>query len=258
LALDNRQIDSDALDQLKNNPDYYRTSSSLLDKLDTTPVPRSELLRNLFLYMDRRALSRFLFLNELYQTSISLHGSVFEFGVRYGVNTCLFTSLRGIYEPYNHNRKIVSFDTFSGFPSTSNANDSDNAETGQFSVPKTYEDHLEEVLMIHEKLAPLDNIKKFELVKGDVMETLPAYIEQHQETMISLAYFDFDLFEPTLFGLSQIEPYLVDGAIIGFDEINCEEWPGETLALRKWIRDRNMPVYHSKFKSAGGYLVFKR
>ena len=133
-----------------------------------------------------------------------------------------------------------------------------NAETGQFAVPENYEDHLKEVLTIHEKLAPINNIKKFELVKGDVLETLPSYLEQHQESMISFAYFDFDLFEPTLFGLNQIEPYLVDGAIIGFDEINCEEWPGETLALRKWIGDRNMSVYHSQFKSAGGYIVFNR
>ncbi len=254
--MDNREINSDALNQLENNPDYYRTSLSLLDKLDATPVPRSELLRNLFLYTDRRALSRFLFLNELYQTSISLHGSVFEFGVRYGVNTCLLTSLRGIYEPYNHNRKIVSFDTFSGFPSTSNANDGVKAETGQFAVPETYEDHLEEVLMIHEKLAPIDNVKKFELVKGDVIDTLPEYLNKHQETMISLVYLDFDIFEPTLFALEQIEPYLVNGAVVAFDEINDKEWPGETVALRKWIGKRGMSVRHSKFKAAGGYLIY--
>ncbi len=40
-----------------------------------------------------------------------------EFGVKWGQNLALFQSFRGMYEPYNHNRKIIGFDTFEGFPS---------------------------------------------------------------------------------------------------------------------------------------------
>ena len=28
----------------------------------------------------------------------------------------LFESLRAVYEPYNHSRKVVGFDTFAGYP----------------------------------------------------------------------------------------------------------------------------------------------
>ena len=40
-----------------------------------------------------------------------------EFGVRWGRNMSLYTSLRHIYEPYNSSREIIGFDTFEGFPS---------------------------------------------------------------------------------------------------------------------------------------------
>lgn len=252
------ETDSDAQDQLKNNPGYYKSSNSLIEQLKNSPIPNAELLRNLFIYQDRRALSRFLFLNELYQKNIQLHGSIFEFGVRYGVNTCLFSSLRGIYEPYNHNRKIVAFDTFCGFPTVDADTDSVHAEEGQFGVPNSYEDHLEEVLNIHEKLAPVEGIKKFQLVKGNVETTLPLYLKEHPETMISFAYLDFDIFEPTFSALNNIEPYLVNGAIVAFDEINVADWPGETVALRRWIGERNMHVFQSQFKAAGGYVIFER
>jgi len=48
---------------------------------------------------------------------------------------------------------------------------------------------------------------------------------------VSLAYFDFDLYEPTLKCLQAIRPRLVKGSVVGFDELNDPDSPGETLAL---------------------------
>ncbi len=252
------QIDSDALEQINTNEDYYENNLSLISQLKSSPIPENELSRNLFLYQDRRALSRFLFIHELYEKSIHLHGNIFEFGVRYGVNTSLFTSLRGILEPFNHNRKLVAFDTFEGFASVDSEKDGDHVENGSFGVTQDYELYLKKILCMHEKLAPIENIQKFKLVKGDVIEVLPNYLAENPETIISLAYFDFDIYQPTITSLIAIEPYLSDGAIIAFDEINTPEWPGETVALREWIGDRNMPILHSQFRSAAGYVVYRR
>lgn len=250
--------ESDVNEQKNLNEEYYDSNTRLTDLLQKSPIPKSELSRNLFLYLDRRALSRFLFLNEIYTLGLKLHGSIFEFGVRYGVNTSLFTSLRGIHEPFNHNRKIIAYDTFAGFPTVSKYFDKAVVAEGEFSVPPGYELHLEEVLSIHEKLAPIESVKKFELIKGDVTKTLPHYLEKNPHTLISLAYFDFDLYEPTLFSLETIEPYLTDNAVIAFDELNVENWPGETKAVREWIGDRNMPVLHSNYRAAAGYILFRK
>ena len=38
-----------------------------------------------------------------------------EFGVEWGSTLSLLIKLRSIHEPYNYSRKIIGFDTFSGF-----------------------------------------------------------------------------------------------------------------------------------------------
>ncbi len=156
----------DSAQQERLNPEDYANRGQLKELLFNSPIPREEILLNIGLYIDRRLLSRFLYVQELYTAQMKLHGSIFEFGVRYGQNLALLTSMRGIYEPFNHNRKIVGFDTFSGFPEV-DAVDTEKWKAGDFNVPEGYQQYLEHILLTHEKLAPVESIKKFELVKGD-------------------------------------------------------------------------------------------
>ena len=53
------------------------------------------------------------------------------------------------------------------------------------------------MLSYHEKESPISHLRRYEIVKGDVIETLPAYLKRHPETVIALAYFDLDLYQPT-------------------------------------------------------------
>src|SRR5687768_5698986 len=79
---------------------------NLLEMLRNSPIPEGELLANLGLYLNRQTLSRIFFINDLYRKITNIHGIVVEFGVRWGQNLSLFSSFRGMYEPYNYNRKI--------------------------------------------------------------------------------------------------------------------------------------------------------
>lgn len=206
----------------------------LSQALRNTPIPDDEILANLNLFFGRSALSRTLFMNEIYQSIVNHHGVIMEFGVRWGQNLALLTSLRNIYEPYNITRKIIGFDTFEGFP---HVHDKDGCartvSTGALGVSKSYEKVLSEILLAQESLGPRPNVCKHRLINGDVVDTLPEYLQQHPETIISLAYFDFDLYEPTLKSLKAIKPYLTKGSIVAFDELISEEFPGETIALRE-------------------------
>jgi len=120
--------------QKRLNPDEFARRQSLFELMKGSPLPEEELLSNIGLFIDRRMLSRFLFLQELYKVQLGIHGSIFEFGVRYGQNLTLLTSLRGIFEPFNHNRKIIGFDTFTGFPSV-NPLDTEKWKAGDYNVP---------------------------------------------------------------------------------------------------------------------------
>jgi len=65
-------------------------------------------------------------MNDLYRKSMDMHGVIMEFGVRWGQDLALFECFRGMYEPFNHNWKILGFDTFSGFPSVHEKDGSDD------------------------------------------------------------------------------------------------------------------------------------
>ncbi|MDP3014301.1 MAG: TylF/MycF/NovP-related O-methyltransferase [Candidatus Subteraquimicrobiales bacterium] len=198
------------------------------------PLPQTEILTNLGLFLNRQTLSRILFMNLLYQKIIDVHGIIIEFGVRWGQNLALFESFRGMYEPFNYNRKIVGFDTFEGFPST-DAKDGKHAiaSAGAYAVTDKYEEYLEQILDYHEHESPLPHIKKYELVKGDATVEVDKYMERNPETIIALAYFDFDIYQPTKKCLEAIKDRLTKGSVIGFDELNCHEFPGETTAFKE-------------------------
>jgi hypothetical protein len=218
----------------------------LLDLMMNSPIPPDEILYNLGLYIPRQALSRILFINELYQKIIDVHGVTMEFGVRWGQNLSLFQSFRGIYEPYNYSRTIVGFDTFAGFSST-DTKDGAGKTVGDYSVSEGYERYLNEVLSIHESFSPIAHKRKFVTIKGDASQTIHSYLAENPHTIVALAYFDMDVYRPTKDCLEAIIPRLTKGSVIGFDELNCAEFPGETLAamevlgLNRWAI-RRLPM----------------
>jgi hypothetical protein len=222
---------------------------NLAQRLRQSRVPDQELLDNLGLYLTRQTLSRINFMQTLYAMIVPVHGVIMEFGVRWGQNMALFTSLRGIHEPFNYNRRIIGFDTFEGFPSVADE-DGGSVQAGDYAVSDGWKQELDILLNIHAQGSPIPHKKKHELVTGDASQSLPAYLAQQPETVIALAYFDFDLYKPTRDCLEAIQPYLTKGSVLAFDELNTPEFPGETIAVREVFglsryairRDPNNPL----------------
>ncbi|MCP6719112.1 MAG: crotonobetainyl-CoA--carnitine CoA-transferase [Patescibacteria group bacterium] len=223
-----------------------------------TPIPPNEILQNLGLYINRQLLSKILFMHELYIKIINIHGIIIEFGTRWGQNLALFESFRGIYEPYNYSRKIVGFDTFEGFPSIHEKDGHRKvSKVGAYSVTENYEEHLESILDYHESESPLSHIKKYEILKGDVLVTFEDYLNKNPETIISLAYFDLDIYEPTKKCLELIKPYLTKGSVIGFDELAFKDFPGETIALREVLGLDKYKIQRTPLNPFPSYIIIE-
>ena len=236
--------------------DEKKVRNEMLELLKKCPIPNDQLLSNLGLFLNSKNLSRLLFMNDIYKKILEVPGVVFEFGSRWGQNVALFSALRGIYEPFNRHRKIVAFDTFEGFPSI---HDKDGSSTlmqvGMLKLSDNYENFLDEVLKNHEDDNPLSHIKKYEIVKGDTTFEIDNYLERNPETIISLAYFDFDLYEPTKKCLEAIKHRLVKGSVLAFDELNDPVSPGETLALMEVVGLKNIKLKKPKHASRVTYFV---
>jgi hypothetical protein len=229
---------------------------TLFEHFQGAPMPPHEILNNLGLFYSNKEMARMLFVHEIYKMILPVHGSIMEFGVRWGNNQALFNAFRGIYEPFNGNRKIIGFDTFEGFPSVAAEDGSaDFIEKGAFGVTPKYEDYLQKLLEL--RTAEGYNLGKgsFQLVKGDACVTVPAYLKAHPETVVALAYFDFDLYEPTKVCLEAVMPYLTKGSVVVFDELNFEGFPGETQAVRDVLGLGRYHLRHLPLSSARAYMI---
>ncbi|MBI5408211.1 MAG: crotonobetainyl-CoA--carnitine CoA-transferase [Nitrospirae bacterium] len=230
----------------------FRTLTGMLKE---TPLPDDELLANLGLYLTSKNLSRLLFFYEIYKKIVHTHGIIVEFGVRWGQTLSVLSALRGIFEPFNRHRKIVGFDTFEGFKGMGKEDgEACRCRDGSFNVTPAYEDYLSSILTIQEALNPISHLKKYELVKGDAVETVPSYFKSHPETIISLAVFDFDIYKPTRAALESVKPHLCKGSILVFDELCDDVFPGETVALKETFGLNNLRIQRMPMTARISYV----
>jgi hypothetical protein len=223
------------------------------------PIPDNELLSNLGMFLSSKNLARILYMQHLYNRIIDVQGIILEFGARWGQNMALFAALRGIYEPFNRHRKIVGFDTFAGFPNISDKDAKNHRiiKKGGFAVTEDYVSYLEKVMECQEKDNPMSHIKKFDIRVGDAIVEIDKYLAEYPETIIALAYFDMDVYEPTKKCLEAIKPHLVKGSVLGFDELNDHDSPGETRALAEVFGLNSVALKRYRYASRVSYFVME-
>jgi hypothetical protein len=241
---------------LQAPPEHLSARKRQMELFRQTPLPPQELATNLGLYLRSTMVAKILYLNELYSQILPLPGVVMEFGCWWGANLALFSSLRAVHEPYNYTRRVVGFDTFAGYQSISQQDGTSPFVTeGAYSVAANYLPHLEGVLDSHEAENPMAQVRKYELVAGDVTKTVPEYFQQHPECVVALAYLDMQLYEPTKSALEGILPHLVPGSVIAIDELNCPDFPGETQAVAEVLGFTRHRYFRSKYLPDRTYVV---
>lgn len=208
------------------------------------------------LFATRQAISSFLFRYEIFKRILNIHGSILECGVAYGSGLMSFALFSSIFEPVNHTRKIVGFDTFDGFPSISakdNKKGDPNAKVGGLKF-NSYEEILK-CIKAFDRNRFIGHIEKVKLVKGDLVKTAPQYLKNNPHLTIALLYLDLDIYEPTLMALKTFLSRMPKGAIIVFDQLNHPDWPGETLAVDESIGIKNLKIQRFSFDSIRSFAV---
>lgn len=231
--------------------------NQLLRLFKDCPIPGLDSLNNLGLFLSSKNLSRILFLDHIYREIIDVMGVIIEFGTRWGQNMSIFSALRGIYEPFNRHRKIVGFDTFTGFPGLSE-HDNPNAtliQKGRLACTPDYDQYLEKLLVCQEQDNPVSHLRKFEIRKGDAILEIDKFLQDYPETVVALAFFDLDIYEPTIKCLQSIKDRVVKGSVLAFDELNDRDSPGETLALMEAFGLRNIRLKRYRYASRVSYFV---
>uniref|UniRef100_UPI00049100E1 TylF/MycF/NovP-related O-methyltransferase n=1 Tax=Microvirgula aerodenitrificans TaxID=57480 RepID=UPI00049100E1 len=202
-----------------------------------------------------RALARFMAKEQLFQQILPITGVIVECGVYNGAGLFTWAQLSNIHEPVNYTRKIVGFDTFEGFPSVNAVDNQGSLHSRPGDICGSPLEELERSVEKYNSERHLAHIPNVELVKGDFTQTAAQYLEANPHTIISLLYLDFDLYEPTKKALELFLPRMPKGAIVAFDEINCESFPGETRALQEIVGIGTHEIRRFPFEPWVSYMV---
>jgi hypothetical protein len=225
---------------------FSQDNAPLIEKIEAFPK-----------YASRQSIAKFLTKYELFKRILHVNGSIVECGVLHGAGLLAWAKLSSIFEPANHVRKVIGFDTFEGFPSVS----AEDTRTGTFhdlakgGLAGSPFDNVLEAVGVYDLNRPINHIPKVELVKGDIGQTASSYIEANPHLVVSLLYLDLDLYEPTKAALEAFVPRMPKGAVIVFDELNARIFPGETKAVVDTLGLNKLRIERFTFDSYVSYAV---
>jgi hypothetical protein len=184
---------------------------------------------------------------EIYNQIIDLPGDILEFGVYKGTSLVRLLSFRNLLENEN-SRKVFGFDIFGKFPDSleleSDKKFVENFENaGGFGISRIELD------------AHLSNkgFRNYELIEGDIIKTIPEFIEKNASRKIALLHIDVDVYEPTKVILESLWDRVVKGGIIMLDDYGTVE--GETKAVDEFFADKDVIISKPRFNYIPSYIV---
>ncbi len=239
----------------------YQSREKLEYYFNSGPGSSTEKLENFAKYVPRQNLARFMARYEIFKLIKDVQGSIIECGVLFGGGLMSFAKLSTILEPYNFQRRIIGFDSFTGFPSINDADvsglherKSAHLKVHGFSAESAYEDILNAV-EIYDVSRYLNHFPKVQLVKGDFTVTIDKFLEEYPHLIVSCLYLDFDIYEPTKIALERLLPRMPKGAVLVFDELNEEAFPGETIAVMQVLNINNLKIRRFDFEPRISYVI---
>jgi hypothetical protein len=177
---------------------------------------------------------------ELYKSIVNLPGHIVECGVYKGASLVRFSTFREVLEsPYS--RKIIGFDAFGKFPGQDDADDRKFIERHEREAgPGIPVDELRAVFT-HKSLT------NYELVQGDICETVPRYLTEHPELKVALLHVDVDVYKPSVVILNSLYDRVVRDGLVVLDDYGTVA--GETNAIDEFFEGRKvcirkLPISH--------------
>ncbi len=237
--------------------DYRRDMEQYIDDSSGTLVEKME---NFPKYTSRQSMARYMALYEIFKLVLPVQGSIIECGVNWGGGLMMFAQLSSILEPVNLQRRIIGFDTFSGFASLDQADlqgASTNAELKAGGYAADSWDDLHRCISLYDANRFIGHVPKVTLVRGDACEEIPRFLEEHPYTIVSMLHLDFDVYEPTKAAIEHFLPRMPKGAVIIFDELNNTLWPGETRAVLDSLNLASLRIQRFSFEPHVSYAILE-
>src|SRR3989338_9434849 len=171
---------------------------------------------------------------ELFKMANRLAGDIVECGVFKGASLLRFASFQDIFGAWR--RSVIGFDTFGAFPETKFAPDRRHRrrfirDAGASSISR------KNLLAVAKRKGIATPIQ---LIAGNVVDTVHAYVAAHPDLRIALLNLDTDTYEPAVAALEYLYPKIVTGGIFITDDYGV--FPGETKAVEEFFRGKRVKI----------------
>lgn len=202
-----------------------------------------------YLTCETGRIGKFINHYEIYKSITNIPGHIMEFGVYKGSSLIRLLSFRDLLE-HPQSRKIVGFDSFGKFPNDLELEEDQKfvrsfESAGGFGIDK---EDLEYYL--NKK-----GTQNYELIKGDILKTLPTYINNNPAFKVAFLHIDVDVYEPTKLILEELWNKIVPGGVIVLDDYGTVK--GETKAVDQFFKDKNIQINKKPYYHIPSYIVKK-
>lgn len=186
-------------------------------------------------YAGRQNIAKLLAQHELFNQTNGILGDIVEAGVFHGSGLFAWANIAVSLEPYNYQCKIIGFDTFKGSTGITKKDLSNKnilRKEKEYNA-NNYSDILK-AIEIFDKDRPLNHIKKIDIIKGDVSNTVKKYVQSNKQQTIRILHLSMNLYKPTYYCLKYFLPLMPKGSIVLIDGLN-HATPGCLRALKENI-----------------------
>lgn len=178
-----------------------------------------------------------------------LPGAIVECGVFKGASFVRFAGFRDLLG-HSSARSIIGFDVFGAFPGANRKDDKKRLRTYLTEVADDQSISREQLLRVLKHKSVNKNI---ELIKGNILKTVPQYVALNPQLKISLLNMDVDIYEPTAVILEHLWPKIVKGGILLLDDYG--NFPGETKAVDEYFAEEKIKIRKLSFASSPAYII---
>jgi len=185
---------------------------------------------------------------ELYKKIVHLPGEILEFGVFKGASFIRLLTFRELLES-TYSRKIIGFDAFGEFPLSGNKDDNKYA--------KHFENYAGKGISQSELETIIDfkSFNNYELMQGNIIETLPKYFEKNPQIKISYLHIDTDVYEPAKIILEHCFDRVVKNGLIVLDDYPTVL--GEVNAVDEFFKDKDYVINKLSISHIPSFIVKK-
>jgi len=137
------------------------------------------------------------------------------------------------------------FDTWHGFPHFS------KIDLTPFTNPEKFKERIENASDTYddclESLTKNGVIHLCTMIRGDILKTVPLFVEENKELSIMMLHIDTDLYEPAQISFDSFWPLMTEGGVVFFHDYGDKKWYGIKKVVDEFLSENNDSAYFHPF-----------